>query len=274
MPPGNGGDGGDSAGGAIEALGPCSLTNCNLSGNSAVAGPGGAGGISGYFLDDDGIVYDCGRGSSGNDGQALGGGIHAPGSLGPVLNTIIAGNSAYMWNYNYPSGSPDVSGAVSSAGHNLVGAANGSTGWLTSDLKGSTEAPLNPRLENLKSNGGPTPTMALQAGSPAADAGDDTVLASVPFDQRGQARPVAAHVDIGAYEGQLPAPTLSIGRSGVNVTISWPSPSTGFVLQQNANLANPSGWSSYGSTINDDGTTKSVTITPPTGSLFFRLKGN
>ena len=68
------------------------------------------------------------------------------------------------------------------------------------------------------------------------------------------------------------APLLTVTHSGNQVIVSWPSPSTGFVLQQNANLANTNGWSTYGGTVNDDGTTKSVSLTPPTGNLFFRLK--
>ena len=56
------------------------------------------------------------------------------------------------------------------------------------------------------------------------------------------------------------------------VTVSWPSPSTGFVLQQNNNANNVAGWSTFGGTINDNGTIKSMTISPPTGNLFFRLK--
>ena len=39
------------------------------------------------------------------------------------------------------------------------------------------------------------------------------------------------------------APLLSITRSGNSVIVSWPSPSTGFTLQQNSNVANTNGWS-------------------------------
>jgi hypothetical protein len=66
------------------------------------------------------------------------------------------------------------------------------------------------------------------------------------------------------------APTLIITHSGNNVIISWPSPSTGFVLQQNADL-NTANWSTT-SGVSDNGTIKSVTLTSPTGNLFFRLK--
>ncbi len=68
------------------------------------------------------------------------------------------------------------------------------------------------------------------------------------------------------------APLLTVTHSGEDVIVSWPSPSADFVLQQNTDLSNTNGWSAYGGTINDDGTTKSVTITPPTGNWFYRLK--
>ena len=55
------------------------------------------------------------------------------------------------------------------------------------------------------------------------------------------------------------------------VKVSWPSPSTGFVLQQNNDLKTAN-WINYSDTANDDGTTKSVTISPPAGNVFFRLK--
>jgi hypothetical protein len=67
------------------------------------------------------------------------------------------------------------------------------------------------------------------------------------------------------------APALTITHSGNSVTVSWPSPSTGFVLQQNPNLA-AANWTANGLTIADDGTNKSITINSPTGSLFFRLQ--
>ena len=55
------------------------------------------------------------------------------------------------------------------------------------------------------------------------------------------------------------APLLTITHSGNSVIISWPSPSTGFVLQQNSNLATTN-WTTSG-VISDDGTNKSITIT-------------
>ena len=68
------------------------------------------------------------------------------------------------------------------------------------------------------------------------------------------------------------APLLTVTRSGNSVIVSWPSPSLGFNLQQNSNLAAPGGWVGTGYTVSDNGTTKSITITSPTGNLYFRLK--
>ena len=74
------------------------------------------------------------------------------------------------------------------------------------------------------------------------------------------------------YAVQGPGPTLTITRSGANVVISWPSPSTGYVLQQNSNIADPNGWTNFGGTVNDNGAIKSVTITSPAGNVYYRLK--
>jgi hypothetical protein len=43
-------------------------------------------------------------------------------------------------------------------------------------------------------------------------------------------------------------------------------------LQQNNNLAAPGGWTTSGYTITTSNGTNSITITSPTGHLFFRLK--
>jgi hypothetical protein len=42
-------------------------------------------------------------------------------------------------------------------------------------------------------------------------------------------------------------------------------------LQQNNNLAESAGWTTCGSTVSTNNGTNSITITPPTGNLFFRL---
>jgi DNA/RNA endonuclease G (NUC1) len=66
------------------------------------------------------------------------------------------------------------------------------------------------------------------------------------------------------------APALAIASSGTSVTISWPSPSTGFSLQENADLS-ATNWTNFAGTVDDNGTNMSVTISPLTGSKYFRL---
>ena len=67
----------------------------------------------------------------------------------------------------------------------------------------------------------------------------------------------------------LGSPTLTVIHSGNSVKISWPYPSIGFVLQQNSNLSTAN-WSTSGG-ISNDGTNNFITITSPSGNLFFRL---
>jgi hypothetical protein len=71
---------------------------------------------------------------------------------------------------------------------------------------------------------------------------------------------------------QIPgSPRLSTALSTTNTAIvSWPSPSTGFTLQQNTNSLSSVNWSNVTS-IQDNGTLKYSIINPPTGNCFFRL---
>jgi hypothetical protein len=69
------------------------------------------------------------------------------------------------------------------------------------------------------------------------------------------------------------APWLSIARTTTNtVAVTWPSPSTGWTLQQNTNSVVSQNWSNVTATIQDDGTTKTLILNPPAGSRFYRLK--
>jgi hypothetical protein len=65
-------------------------------------------------------------------------------------------------------------------------------------------------------------------------------------------------------------PRLALKRSGTNVIVSWLAIWTGWNLQQNAGL-DPGGWTSFGGTIGNDGTTKSATNSSAAGNHFFRL---
>jgi hypothetical protein len=140
--------------------------------------------------------------------EGTGGGIRVGTGTVTLENTIIAGNTAANGagdTTGAPTPGPDVDGAVTSNGHNLLGntaEASGFTG--TGDLTGA-----NPMLDSLADNGGPTKTMKLLTGSDAIDAG---VAAGSTFDQRGKARTyndpgvpdeaTSDGTDIGAFELQ------------------------------------------------------------------------
>ena len=64
-------------------------------------------------------------------------------------------------------------------------------------------------------------------------------------------------------------PVLTITKNpNQSMTIRWPSPSPGLILQQSANLTS---WTNSTYPVSDDGTFRSVNFTPPGGRLFFRL---
>jgi NHL repeat len=71
-----------------------------------------------------------------------------------------------------------------------------------------------------------------------------------------------------------PGTALTLRCSSSDIVVSWPSAAAGFLLQQNPDLGNPSGWHTCGFNISDDGTNKSITVNSPTDNMFFRLSGN
>jgi hypothetical protein len=74
------------------------------------------------------------------------------------------------------------------------------------------------------------------------------------------------------YAVQTPGlPLLYISRTGPSSVLVWWLPgSSSYTLQTNSDLKAGT-WIGYGGTINSGGGTNSVTISPPTGNLFFRL---
>jgi hypothetical protein len=142
-----------------------------------------------------------------------GGGLYNLGNSPTLRNTIIAANTAPR--------SPDVGATVHSLGHNLIGDGTGGSGYLASDLVGTSANPIDPLLRPLQDNGGPTETMALLPGSPAIGAGDPTDAPE--WDQRGPGFPrvVNGLIDIGAFEVQptVTAPTVTCS---VAQSLLWP----------------------------------------------------
>jgi CSLREA domain-containing protein len=246
---GPGGNGGSGQGGAIFNNTSSSLLiqNCTFNTNTATGGAGGAGSGALFAAGGDGTggaIFNLAGASgtaggisvfattiSGNNGVGgLGAGSrfsHGPngGSNGGIFaasttqnnrvgSAIIAGNSAVNGD-----AAPDAEGPFSSAGFNLIGIGDQSSGWRTdfSDQVGTTAAAINPQLGPLQNNGGPTNTMAPLTGSPAIDQGYSFGLFT---DQRGYQRPfddpyvsnASDGSDIGAFELKLVLPTSAVSR--------------------------------------------------------------
>jgi hypothetical protein len=194
-----------SAGGAIlnNNVGPLTMLNCTLSGNSAVLNGSGSGLGGAIYTEGGGLTLTSCTLSANSADRLAGGIVMSNGHETTLGNTIIAGNSA-------PVGfSPDVvvfsSAPINSNGYNLIGNGGSASGFTATDLIGTAANPIDPQLGPLQDNGGPTQTMAPLAGSPALDAGDPAQLGAA--DQRGVTR--AGGVNIGAYQASASAFVLT-----------------------------------------------------------------
>jgi hypothetical protein len=68
------------------------------------------------------------------------------------------------------------------------------------------------------------------------------------------------------------APVLQITLTATNTAmVYWPSPSTGFNLEVNTNLATAN-WVTNTQSITDNGTIRYIVVNPPTGNRYYRLK--
>ena len=169
-----------SRGGGLANDGTATLKNSTFAGNSAVQGFGG--GV--WNSTDTGTLTLDHCTISGNISEGVrGGGIDNRGIL-IARNSIVAGNSE-----------DDLSGDVTSEGHNVFGVSAGH-GFAATDLIG-----VAPQLGPLQDNGGPTPTMAPLPGSPAIDQVPGTPgVEFLAVDQRGTSRPQGGLADAGAVE--------------------------------------------------------------------------
>jgi CSLREA domain-containing protein len=186
-----------NSGGAIRNATNATLTvtNCTLYGNWALDFAGAI--RNGGTLT---VANSTITGSTVSSASGNGGGIHTSGTSPVTLtNSIVAGNSA--------ANARDVFGTISSANYNLIQNTSGATITGANNITGQA-----PKLDTLKSNGGPTATMVLLAGSPALDAGDPNFdTTNTPYDQRGigYARKSGSAIDIGAFELQIAPPALA-----------------------------------------------------------------
>ncbi|MCM3872256.1 MAG: CSLREA domain-containing protein [Pyrinomonadaceae bacterium] len=206
------GNGASFAGGIFNQNGTLTLTNSTVSGNTASAGH------SGGIFNLGGTLTLTNSTVSGNTASSDGGGIFNSGGTVNLRNTIVANNTVGAGT------GPDLNGAFNSQDHNLIENTSGATftGTVTHNITG-----LDPLLGPLQNNGGLTQTLALLAGSPALDAGDNCVFDntcvppygfSLTTDQRGVgfARKVDGPdadttdtVDIGAFEAQVSVADIS-----------------------------------------------------------------
>ena len=248
----NAGDGGAARGGAILANGGAMIIDTvTLASNSANGGNGGDGGQTNGgcgMHGAGGLAYggaitnnntatlsvkhatiSLNNSQAGNTGvnqggaskpprdaaEGTGGGIRVGPASVTLENTIIAGNTAANGAGNNSgafTAGPNIDGAVTSNGHNLLGISTEATGFTGS----GDQTGADPMLAALANNVGPTQTMALLTGSAAIDAG---VAAGATTDQRGLPRTfddpgiadaaTSDATDIGAFESQTPTCSLS-----------------------------------------------------------------
>jgi hypothetical protein len=184
-----------SGSGAIENYGTLSVTNSTFADNNSAHSGAGAIGNGGTLTVTNSTF--SGNGSGAIENVALCGSELTAPCPATLTNTIVA-NSTQGGNC---SGTMTTDG-----GHNID---DGTTCGFSA-ANGSLSS-TNPQLDlaGLANNGGPTKTIALQAGSPAIDAGDESICAAAPvnsLDQRGYVRPGtgATNCSIGAYEFDSP----------------------------------------------------------------------
>ncbi len=197
-------------GGGIYNVGKMNLTNVTIWGNSANVGSGIYNDAGTMTLTN---VTVSDNSSDGIFNQATmtltnvtisGNGSGFSNEPGVDVDTVVIGNSIIAAN---GTDVIDGFGDVESAGFNLIGNTDGSTGWASTDLIGTAVHPLDPKLGPLANNGGPTQTMLPLAGSPAINHGSNALAVDpkgnkLTTDQRGLPRIVGGTVDIGAVEVQ------------------------------------------------------------------------
>ncbi len=186
--------------------------NSVLGGKSGSGGAGGKGGSSG--------LGDGAAGSTGSAGDASGGGGYVAGGSVSLYNSTVALNT--QTGTGSGGGVVQVAGSVTAvstlfAGNGAVDYAGAITAnnclFQTAPAAGTIVGAkdltgVNPLFATagLASNGGPTQTIALQAGSPAIGAGANPD--NLFTDQRGYSpRGGAGTTDIGAYQHNAIADT-------------------------------------------------------------------
>lgn len=191
------GSSGNGGGMNVEAGGSVTLVNCTVDGNQLQIGFNHGGGIACAAGAQVSLLH-CTVTRNTGDGT----GIYSAGST-QIADTVVAGSREDPLE---PLLGPDLSGSFTSLGGNVIEAVKPeATGLGPRDLVGT-----DPEAGPLQDNGGPVPTCALPAASPARHA----ARTAVPTDARGVSRPGTPGLptDSGAYEvSDQPVLTLSGG---------------------------------------------------------------
>jgi hypothetical protein len=203
-------------GGGIDNHGTLTINNSTISGNTGgiyIPHPYGDGGGTGGGISTSGTLTINNSTLSGNSDS---GSRNDGGSIYNISGTLRLNNCTLVGNSD---GAIRVNGIARLVNCTVVGNAYGEDGpgsmILTNtiminsggNLLGSYSAfncitTGNAILAPLGNYGGPTQTRPPLTGSPALDAGMDSVTNSLALDQRRRPRLSGAHVDIGAVESQ------------------------------------------------------------------------
>jgi CSLREA domain-containing protein len=201
----------DGDGGGISNSGALTINNSTISGNAA----GRGGGIA--ISSTGGSVPITNSTISGNS-ATIGGGLFINIGATIILDTTIANNTASSGSGSGMSSEffentitltntlvANSGGNCSTSGSMMV---DGGTNLQFPGTSCGTMPSVDPLLQPLANNGGPTQTHALGVGSPAIDAGTTGCPPTPATDQRGVNRPQRFACDIGAFEARaLPPPT-------------------------------------------------------------------
>ncbi|MCX6024408.1 MAG: hypothetical protein NTZ05_22300, partial [Chloroflexi bacterium] len=200
-------------GGGIYSAAPLIVIRSAINGNTAVSYGGGIASPATLTVVDSTI--------SGNTGT-LGGAIGSTNTV-TVINSTITGNTGTVAGGIVPgpnttiknsivakqASGPDCSTTIGTQSNNLE---SGTTCGFSGN--GSVQNVTDPKLGPLQMNGGPTPTMALLAGSPAVNGGNNTVCTTEPLiagkDQRGYPRSRNTSCDMGALEALVVTDTADV----------------------------------------------------------------
>jgi CSLREA domain-containing protein len=182
-------------GGMYNIGGSQTLTNVTFSANSAAPYQGGGMYNTGGSQTLTNVTFSA-------NSAAEGGGIYNSGSSPTLKNTLIA-NSA--------SGG-DCVGTLNAASSNNLIEDNANACGLTNGANGNIIG-SDPNLGTLA---GSPAYFPLNVGSPAINAGDDTICAAAPVNntsQNGVTRPQGPHCDIGSFES---GPVVDVSMAGTN----------------------------------------------------------